>query len=107
MDAKVIIVGSGPSGLSAALYLSENGIDTIVVERLSASYPKYHSVCGAGISEAAFRELEYIVPDHVRNTIDRTEMVFPEDIVVTMKVKEIPDALCAFWYSNPLYSNPW
>ena len=87
MDAKVIIAGAGPSGLSAALYLSENGIDTIVVERLSASYPKYHSVCGAGISEAAFRELEYIVPDRVRNRIDRTEMVFPEDIVITMKVE--------------------
>ena len=86
-DARVIVAGSGPAGLSAALYLSENGIDTLVVERLSASYPKYHSVCGAGISEAAFGELEYIVPDCIRDHIGRTELVFPGGTVITMKVR--------------------
>ena len=38
---------------------------------------------------------------------EAVNVVFAGGNVVTMKVKEIPDSLCAFWYSNPLYSNPW
>ena len=73
MSDAVLIVGSGPAGLSAALYLSENGMDVTVIDRLSdKGYPIYHSVCGAGISESAFGELEYIGPEHVRNRIRRT-----------------------------------
>lgn len=87
MSDGVLIVGSGPAGLSAALYLSENGMDVTVIDRLSdKGYPIYHSVCGAGISESAFGELEYIGPEHVRNRIRRTELVFPGGVTVSMKV---------------------
>ncbi len=86
-EAKAAVAGSGPAGLSCALYLAHNGFDTVVVERLSSSYPRYHSVCGAGISEAAFGQLELIEPNNVRNRIERTELVFPGDVTITMKVR--------------------
>ena len=87
MEEGAVIVGSGPAGLSAALYLLENGVPVTVIDRLSDSgYPRYHSVCGAGISETAFRELEYIEPTDVRNRIRTTELVFPNDVVISMKV---------------------
>lgn len=86
-EAEAVVAGSGPAGLSAALYLAHSGIDTVVIERLSSSYPRYHSVCGAGISEAAFRELELIEPNSIRNRIERTELVFPGNVTITMPVK--------------------
>ncbi len=88
MEERAVVVGSGPAGLSAALYLSEHGMPVTVIDRLSDSgFPIYHSVCGAGISEAAFRDLELIEPTDVRNRIASTELVFPEDLRITMKVR--------------------
>ncbi len=87
MEEGALIVGSGPAGLSAALYLSAHGMRVTVVERLSDSgYPVYHSVCGAGISDAAFRDLEMISPSDICNRITSTELVFPEDLRISMKV---------------------
>lgn len=87
MVGSVIVAGSGPAGLSAALYLSEKGADVTVIDRFSdAGYSRYHAVCGAGISAGAFRELEYIEPSEVRNDIRSTELVFPGGVTVTMKV---------------------
>lgn len=83
-----VVVGSGPAGLSAALYLIINGIPVTVIERLSDSgFGRYHSVCGAGISDAAFRELELIDPTDIRNRIDRTKLKFPGGVTITMKTK--------------------
>jgi heterodisulfide reductase subunit A len=61
IDKKVLIVGAGVAGLSAALLLSKNGVKTIVIEK--ASYPGGHAAsftckavekcvkCGACIAE--------------------------------------------------------
>ncbi len=88
MEDGTVIVGSGPAGLSAALFLSSKGMRVTVIDRLSdKGFPIYHAVCGAGISEAAFRDLDLIEPSDIRNRIQRTEMLFPGDIAVTMKVK--------------------
>ena len=84
----VTIVGAGPTGLSAALYLSSEGIDVTVIDRMSErTYDRYHEICGAGISEKAFRQLKYIEPEHVRNPIEYGELRFPGDITVRMSVK--------------------
>ena len=81
-----VIVGSGPAGLSAALYLSSHGMEVTVIERLSDSrYPVYHSICGMGISDKAFGMLELIEPTDVRNRIGHTTFVFPGGTVVTLK----------------------
>ena len=83
-----VIVGSGPAGLSAALYLSSNGIGVTVIERLSDSrYPVYHSVCGMGISDRAFGKLDLIDPTDVRNKIVRTELAFPGGVTVALRTQ--------------------
>lgn len=86
MDA--VVIGSGPSGLSAALYLLENGFHVAVVDRFTdAGFSRYHSICGAGISEETFRRLEYIEATDILNRIDRAELVFPGDVTIGMKVR--------------------
>ena len=88
MHGHVIVVGAGPTGLSAALYLARNGVDVTVIDRMSeTAYDRYHEICGAGISRKAFRKLRYIEPWHVRNRIDRGELAFPGDILVSIPVK--------------------
>ena len=47
MDTKVVIVGGGHNGLTAACYLAKAGIKVIVLERLSA-------FGGAAVSEKTF-----------------------------------------------------
>ena len=84
----VAIVGAGPTGLSAALYLSSKGINVTVIERMSESvYDRYHEICGAGISARAFRKLKYIEPEHIRNHIRYGELRFPGDVTVRLNVK--------------------
>ncbi|MGN1044548.1 MAG: NAD(P)/FAD-dependent oxidoreductase [Candidatus Methanomethylophilaceae archaeon] len=87
MDTEVFIVGAGPSGLSAALYLSSEGTDVTVADRMSReTYDRYHSICGAGISGRAFSKLELIEPCHVRNRVERGELIFPGGVKVTLPV---------------------
>lgn len=51
MDADVLIIGSGPSGASAARTFRGSGMDVVVLERLSeAAFSRYHSVCGEAVS---------------------------------------------------------
>ena len=84
----ICIVGAGPAGLSAALYLSSNGIDVTVFERLSEkTYNKYHSICGAGISQKTFDSLKYIKPHNILNTIESTVLEFPGNISIKIKTK--------------------
>ena len=84
----VTIVGAGPTGLSAALYLSSEGVSVTVIDRMSdGTYDRYHGICGMGISDKAFRRLKYIEPCHVRNTIEFGELRFPGDVTVRLPVK--------------------
>ena len=84
----VCVIGAGPAGMSAALYLCSEGAQVTVVERFSEKgYDRYHSICGAGISRKAFSELKYIEPVCVRNEIGRAVLHFPDGIDVPMTVK--------------------
>lgn len=88
MDGHTVIVGSGPTGLSAALYLSSEGMRVTVIDRMSELvYDRYHEICGAGISAKTFRKLKYIEPTDIRNTIEYGELSFPGDIQVRIPVK--------------------
>lgn len=87
MDMHVVVVGAGPTGLSAALYLSKEGVPVTVIERMSpATYDRYHEICGAGISARAFKRLKHIEPWHIRNRIRYGELAFPGDITVRLSV---------------------
>ena len=88
MEGHTVIVGAGPTGLSAALYLSSEGMRVTVIDRMSdVAYDRYHEICGAGISKKAFRRLKYIEPTDVRNVIEFGELTFPGDITVRLPVK--------------------
>ena len=53
LSAKVLIIGSGPAGASAARYLAAHGRDVLLLEKnLSFEKP-----CGGGLSLRAFEEL--------------------------------------------------
>ena len=82
----VVIVGSGPAGMSAAFFLSKHDIDVTVIERLGESqYGRYHRICGGGISMRAFRELGPMRPNGVLNNISATRIVWPNGTVVRMR----------------------
>ena len=51
MEKSVVVVGAGPSGLTAALALSAYGIETLLIDRLGerASAPKAHVVNGRSL----------------------------------------------------------
>jgi geranylgeranyl reductase len=53
LSAKVLVVGGGPAGATAARFLANNGVDVILLER-NLSFVK---PCGGGISISAFYEL--------------------------------------------------
>ena len=63
MHYDVIIIGAGPAGLACATKLSQNGINTLVIERNSEIGPK---VCAGGITWSG---LIKIIP---QNLIERT-----------------------------------
>ena len=85
---EVIIVGSGPAGMSAAFFLSLNDVKVTVMERLSNErYNGYHEICGGGISRRAFRELKPMRPSGVLNEIEHTRIVWPDGTVVKMRTK--------------------
>ena len=51
-ECNVLIVGSGLSGLSAAVWLTRSGVDGVIVaERMSGGhYERYHHICGEAVS---------------------------------------------------------
>ena len=85
---KVGVIGAGPAGMSAAIYLCSEGADVTVIERFSESaYDRYHSICGAGIGRDVFRRLKYVEPVCVRNNVDSAVLHFPGGTDVSMPVK--------------------
>ena len=61
-DPDVVIVGAGPGGLAAALYLGQKGINTCLIEK--ATFPR-DKVCGDGISGWTVDILRKLNPDLV------------------------------------------
>lgn len=83
LKTKVLVVGGGPSGSTAARFLSENSIDTILVER-DFSYVK---PCGGGIPSSALHELK-IPEDVVKKRISKILIVSPKGQQVDVKLHD-------------------
>ncbi|MCM0615480.1 geranylgeranyl reductase family protein [Paenarthrobacter sp. MSM-2-10-13] len=58
---KVLIVGAGPAGSTAAYYLAQQGIDVTVLEK--TSFPR-EKVCGDGLTPRAVREIQKLGLPH-------------------------------------------
>ncbi len=57
---KVVVVGDGPAGLSAALFLAKNGVDTVVYaqDKTAMHYAQLHNYLGApDVSGSRFQEI--------------------------------------------------
>ncbi|BCB95505.1 geranylgeranyl hydrogenase [Dissulfurispira thermophila] len=79
---QVLIIGGGPAGSTAARFLSDSGIDTVLLER-DMSYVK---PCGGGIPSTAFHELN-IPEEIVKKKIKKIHIISPkgEEIKVELK----------------------
>jgi menaquinone-9 beta-reductase len=58
---KVLIVGAGPAGSTAAYYLAQAGVDVTVLEK--TSFPR-EKVCGDGLTPRAVREIQKLGLPH-------------------------------------------
>ncbi len=85
---KVLVVGSGPAGASAAYHLSRLGEDDVIVlERLSEKqHRRYHSICGEAVSDRMMR-LAGISTSHVLRRVSSIEISFGEAPPAVVKVK--------------------
>ncbi|MGO4588434.1 geranylgeranyl reductase family protein [Paenarthrobacter sp. 2TAF44] len=61
---KVLIVGAGPAGSTAAYYLAQAGIDVTVLEK--TSFPR-EKVCGDGLTPRAVREIQKLGLPHAES----------------------------------------
>lgn len=66
---KVLIVGAGPAGSSAAYYLAAAGMDVTVLEK--TRFPR-EKVCGDGLTPRAVREIQQLGLPHASSEWRRT-----------------------------------
>lgn len=87
MECDVLIIGSGPAGVSAAYHLNGYPGRVVVLERLSdAMFPRYHSVCGEAVSDRMFSKAG-IEPRAVVGRADRIRISYPGGVDIDIPVK--------------------
>lgn len=82
LRTNVLVIGGGPAGSTAARFLADSGIDTILLER----DPFYVKPCGGGIPDAAFHELK-IPLNTVVKEIHKIAVVSPNGEIVKVDLK--------------------
>ena len=86
MECRVLIIGSGPAGMSAANALK--GMEGVcVLERLTDGvFGRYHSVCGEAVSERMCR-LAGIDPESMVSDADAISISFPGGVDIRVPVR--------------------
>lgn len=72
LSAKVLVVGGGPAGATAARFLAQNGVDVILLER-NLSFVK---TCGGGVPLSTFDELG-IPKTVIKKEVNNVKIVSP------------------------------
>ena len=79
---KVLVIGGGPAGSTAARFLAKEGIDTILLER-NFSFVK---PCGGGIPDTAFDELG-IPGNSIKKDVKNIKLVSPLNNAVDIRLE--------------------
>jgi geranylgeranyl reductase family protein len=83
MRARVLVIGGGPAGSTAARILSQSGVETVLLERdLSFVKP-----CGGGIPSGALEELG-IPRGVVKMEVRRVKLVSPSERVAEVNLED-------------------
>ncbi len=82
LRTKVLIIGGGPAGSTAARFLAKEGIDTILIER-NFSFVK---PCGGGIPDAAVDELG-IPRNIIKKDVKNIKLVSPLNNAVDIRLE--------------------
>lgn len=81
LRAQALVIGGGPAGSSAARFLAQGGIDTLLIER----NPSFIKPCGGGIPSTSFHELG--IPEYpIRRRVDTIKVVSPKGDTLHIKL---------------------
>ncbi len=72
----VAVIGSGPSGASAALQLAENGIKTVIIEK--ETLPRYKT-CGGGFVYRGRKNMPFDIASVVTREFNKIDLYFDKD----------------------------
>lgn len=86
IKAKVLVIGGGPAGATAAAMLSNAGIETVLLEK-NFSFCK---PCGGGVPSVAFKEFQ-IPPTQIRKEVDTVKLISPSGDSVEIDIS--PDKI--------------
>jgi geranylgeranyl reductase len=82
LSTKVLVIGGGPAGATAATYLAERGMDIILLEK----NPSFVKPCGGGLSLSAFDKLQ--IPEMViRKKVNSIRIVSPKGKTLDIDLK--------------------
>ena len=87
MEYDVIIVGSGPSGATAAYFSASYGLKVLCIDRLEGErFDRYHSICGECVSEKGAKAVG-LRDEEIRNRITLFRLDWPGDIRTEVNLK--------------------
>ncbi len=98
MKYDVIIIGSGPAGMSAALYLKRANVSCCILEKgapggqmnqtaMVENYPGFEKITGPQLALSMWKQVTSYKTDYIYDTVLRVEVLEDEKIVYTKTKK--------------------